>query len=79
MKKPAIALAVSVAAVVIGSSVCLPGICGCYSWLGIQDSHGLDVPFLFLAFAGAIAVPICFCWLIVAAILDAFKKPSDAS
>jgi predicted membrane protein len=69
MKRPAIALGISAGMVLVGSAVCLPGICGCASYLGIADRYGFNILFFFMALAGLIGVFISLCWLAVKAIL----------
>jgi hypothetical protein len=39
MKRALTALGVSVALLLAATAICLPGICGCVSWLGIPDSE----------------------------------------
>jgi hypothetical protein len=68
MKRAAISLAVCVGLVVVGSAVCLPGVCGCYSWAGIPDMGEGGTTFLFLALAGFVGAMISFCWLLVASV-----------
>lgn len=63
MKKAVIALGISVALLLVSTAICLPGICGCVSWLGIPDSRlsiYTAIPLFFVAISG-IAVSIC--WL----------------
>ena len=69
MKKPLIALAVSIGLVVVGTAVCLPGICGCVSWLGVPDLGRMGELFLYLSIAGLFGIVASSCWLGVSAIL----------
>jgi hypothetical protein len=66
LKKPAIALAISVAAVVVGSAVCTPGICGCTSWTGLSFFGYFGeagIFFMFLALLGVLGTILSLCWL----------------
>jgi hypothetical protein len=74
MKRALIALAISAGLIAIGSSLCLPGICGCVSWLGIQAAGSLGDFFILLSIVGVFGVIISFCWLVVALILDLLKQ-----
>jgi hypothetical protein len=74
MKRPLLALAFSVGAVIIGSAVCLPGICGCVSWLGIPDADRFGLPFILLTFAGILGIAASLCWMLVSAIVTALSK-----
>jgi len=75
MKRPLIALAISLGLIVVGSAVCLPGICGCVSWLGIPDPEkfGGDV-FIWVTFLGALGTVVSLCWLAGSAIIRAFGR-----
>jgi hypothetical protein len=74
MKKPAIALGISAALVLAATAICLPGICGCVSWLGIPDSEFsifIAVPLYFLGISGIV---ISTCWLTFLAIRAAVRR-----
>jgi len=74
MKRPAIALAISAGAILIGSSVCFPGICGCASWLPLSNPDKFGLPFALLTFAGEMGVLVSLGWLVVSAIRTAFFR-----
>ena len=74
MKKPLIALAVSIGLVVVGTAVCLPGICGCVSWLGIPDLGRMGAAFIYMALAGVLGIIISCCWLFLILILKYLRR-----
>jgi hypothetical protein len=74
LKKPAIVLAISVGAVAVGSAVCTPGICGCASWIGLENTDSWGTPFMFLALIGVLGVVASTVWLIVAGIRHALRR-----
>jgi hypothetical protein len=74
MKKAGIALGTSIGLVLLGSSVCLPGPCGCASWLGISNAGNLQVPFMLLSFTGEFGAFVSFWWLAIATVFVAFSK-----
>jgi hypothetical protein len=76
MKRALIALAISIGMIAVGSSVCLPGICGCVSWLGIPDLGGLGEYFLYLALAGVLGTIVSLCWLAVAGVMKYLRRSS---
>jgi len=74
MKKPVITLGVSVALLLVATAICLPGICGCVSWLGIPDSPFsifIAIPFYF---AGISGIVISTCWLTFLAIRAGVRR-----
>ena len=73
MKRPLIVLGISIGMIVLGSAVCLPGICGCVSWVGVPDTPFSDY-FLFLWMAGLLAAGFSLVWLAVSAIRVAWNK-----
>ncbi len=73
-KKAAIALGTSIGLFLLGASVCVPGVCGCQSWLGISNAGMLELPFMLLSFAGALATFLSFWWLAIATVFVAFSK-----
>ena len=75
LKKPAIALAISVGAVVVGSAVCTPGICGCASWIGLSDPEkwGGEL-FMWLAIAGVAGMAINLFWLVISAVAGRVRR-----
>jgi uncharacterized membrane protein len=68
MKRPGILLAISVGLMVVGSAVCLPGVCGCVSWLGIPNADRFGVPFAILSGVGFLGGLVSVCWLAGSAI-----------
>jgi hypothetical protein len=74
LKRPLIVAAISVGAVVVGSAVCLPGICGCVSWIGLDDTDSYGTPFIFLTLLGMLGVAVSAVWLIVAGIRHALSR-----
>jgi hypothetical protein len=72
MKRPLIAFGISVAMIFLGSAVCLPGICGCYSWLGVPEFKYSDL-FLFVFMGGLIGVCLSLAWLAAAAVQRALR------
>jgi hypothetical protein len=75
MKPPALALGISVGAVVIGSSVCYPGICGCVSWLSFKDPDKIGTPFLWITLAGVVGILASIIWWIMSAFIQASARP----
>ena len=73
LKKPLIALAISAGAIAVGSAICLPGICGCASWLGLTNTDSYGKPFLILALIGVLGLLISIVWLIVSALRRRFS------
>jgi hypothetical protein len=65
LKTPLIVFAISVGAIVVGSAVCLPGICGCASWIGLQNTDSWGTPFMFLTMFGVLGVAVSTIWLAV--------------
>jgi len=74
MKRALIALAISIGLVIVGSAVCLPGICGCVSWLGIPDPGGIGEYFLYMTIAGVIGIPVSLCWLAISAAMKYLRR-----
>jgi hypothetical protein len=74
MKTPLIVLAISVGAIVVGSAVCLPGICGCASWIGLENTDSWGTPFMFLTMLGLFGVAISAIWLAVIGIRRALGR-----
>jgi hypothetical protein len=74
LRKPAIALAISVGAVVVGSAVCLPGSCGCASWIGLEVKDPWGTPFIFLTLFGMLGAAVSTIWLIVSGIRHALRR-----
>jgi hypothetical protein len=72
MKRPLIVLGISIGMIVLGSVVCLPGICGCVSWVGLPDTR-FSYYFLFLWMAGLPAAGFSLVWLAVSAIRVAWN------
>jgi hypothetical protein len=66
MKRPLFALGISVLVIIAGSAVCVPGICGCVSWLGIPDSKYSN-HFMWLYLSGILGVLSSIVWLIITA------------
>ena len=73
MRKAVIALGISVGAVVVGFAVCVPGVCGCVSWLGIPDLGEYGILFFFLAMAGMAGICISLCWLLVSGVVSSLR------
>jgi hypothetical protein len=71
MKGPLICLTISLGAVVAGSAICLPGICGCAGWLPIPNRDSFGVLFMFLFFGGVLGIPVSLLWLAAAALWNA--------
>lgn len=74
MKKAVIALAISVALFLAATAICLPGICGCVSWLGIPDSRFSIFIAIPLYFVGISGIVISTCWLTFLAIRAAVRR-----
>jgi len=74
VKKAVITLGVSVALLLVATAICLPGICGCVSWLGIPDSRFsifIAIPAYFVGISGIV---ISTCWLAFLAIRGAVRR-----
>jgi hypothetical protein len=63
LKRPAIVLAISVGISVVGSVVCFPGICGCASWLGLENPDRFGWPFAILTVLGELGAIVSILWL----------------
>jgi hypothetical protein len=74
LRKPAIALAISVGAIVVGSAICMPGICGCASWIGLVNTDSYGTPFLILTMIGVLGVPVSIGWLMVSSVCRKFSR-----
>jgi hypothetical protein len=74
LKKPAILLAISFGAIVVGSAVCLPGICGCASWIGLENTDSYGTPFMLLFTVGILGVAVSTVWLAVVGIRRALHR-----
>ena len=74
LKKPAIALAISVGAVLVGSAVCIPGSCGCASWIGLEVKDSWGTPFFLLTLLGLLGAAVSTIWLIVSGIYHALRR-----
>jgi hypothetical protein len=72
MKRPLIVLGISIGMIVLGSAVCMPGICGCVSWMGVQDTRFSEY-FSFLRTTGLLAAEISLMWLAVSVIRMAWN------
>ncbi len=80
LKRPLIALAISVGAVVVGSAVCTPGICGCTSWTGLSIFGALGeagLLFLLLSVVGMVGVAISLCWMLVLFVKGTIMRRSE--
>jgi len=73
MKRPLVVLGISTAMIVVGSAVCMPGICGCVSWLGVPDTRFSEY-FLFVWMTGLLSAGISLMWLAVSVIRRAWNK-----
>lgn len=76
MKRPLIALAASIGLIVLGSAVCMPGICGCVSWLGLPDTR-YSYQFMWLYVVGFLGVLLSIVWLIIAAARIGLRRSRD--
>jgi hypothetical protein len=74
MRKAAIALGISVVLFLAATAICLPGICGCVSWLGIPDSRVQGTFVIPLYFVGISGIVISTCWLAFLAIRAAVRR-----
>ena len=70
MKRPLIVLGISIVMIVMGTAVCVPGVCSCVSWLGIPDSR-FSILFILMWMGGFIGVGGSLIWLFVAAVWKA--------
>jgi len=74
MKKAAITLSISILLLVLATAICLPGICGCVSWIGIPDSPiSGRLAMLFYA-AGIPGIVVSTCWLVFLGIRSAVRR-----
>jgi hypothetical protein len=79
LKRPLIAFAISVGAIVVGSAVCTPGICGCTSWTGLSFFGYFGeagIFFLFLSLAGVLGAVLSLFWLTVKAVRGELRRRS---
>ena len=69
--RPLPVLLVSIGLVLVGASVCFPGICGCASLLGIADPGKWAIPFVVVYVIGMLGILVSallsiwvlMCWL----------------
>jgi hypothetical protein len=78
MKKAAITLSISVVLLVLATAICLPGICGCVSWIGIPDSPISGMLATFFYVTGVPGLVISTCWLAFLAIRSAVRHIRNA-
>jgi len=78
MKKAGIMLSISVLLLVLGTAICLPGICGCVSWMGIPESRIGGMLAAFFYATGVPGLVISTCWLIFLAIRSAVRHVRNA-
>jgi hypothetical protein len=74
MNRAVITLGVSVAPLLVATAICLPGICGCVSWLGIPDSRfsiSIAIPLYFVGISGIV---ISTFWLTFLAMRAAVRR-----
>jgi hypothetical protein len=74
MKKAAIALRISVALLLVATAICLPGICGCVSWLGIPYSRFSIFVAIPLYVVGTLGIVTSTCRLTFLAIRVAVRR-----
>jgi hypothetical protein len=74
MKKAVITLGGSVALLLVATAICLPGICGSVSWLGIPDSRFSIFIAIPLYLVGVSGIVISACWLTFLAIRAAVRR-----
>jgi hypothetical protein len=74
MKRALTALGISVALLLAATAICLPGICGCVSWLGIPDSQFSNFIAFPLYLVGISGIVISTCWLIFLGIRAAVRR-----
>ena len=74
MRRALTALGISVALLLAATAICLPGICGCVSWLGIPDSQFSNFIAFPLYLVGISGIVISTCWLIFLGIRAAVRR-----
>ena len=74
MKKAVITLGGSVALLLVATAICLPGIRGCVSWLGIPDSRFSIFIAIPLYLVGVSGIVISARWLTFLAIRAAVRR-----
>ncbi len=78
MKKAAIALSISVLLLVLATAICIPGICGCVSWIGIPDSPISGTLAILFYVTGIPGIVVSTCWLVFLAIRSAVRRIRNA-
>lgn len=78
MKKAAIMLAASILLIALALAICLPGICGCVSVIGIPDSPLGGTVAIICYMIGLPGIVISTCWLTYLAIRFALRRIRNA-
>jgi hypothetical protein len=78
MKKAALMLAISILMLGLALAICLPGICGCVSVVGIPESWIGGTVTIVLYMLGLPGLAISTCWLAFLGIRHAVRRIRNA-
>ena len=78
MKKAAISRSVSFLLLLLATAICLPGMCGCVSWIGIPQSDFTGTLALSLYAIAIMGIIVSLCWLAFLAVRSAVRRIRNA-
>jgi hypothetical protein len=71
-------LAISVGMFVLGSAVCIPGPCGCTSWIEFSHPVRFFRLFAILSLVGELGTVVGFSWLLIVGAWQALRQKKES-
>ena len=78
MKTAALSLSISILLLLLATALCLPGMCGCVSWIGLPQSDFTGILAMVLYAVGILGILVSTSWLAFLAVRMAVRRIRNA-